>query len=177
MAPMTPSAQGASEIRIATGSILLLVGLLFGQVVLTERFLPWDASEQYWADLQYLCGALADGEWPRWNPYDRGGYPLLGDPQAGLYYPLNWLLCALGGASPTLTWSEVRVALHTLVAGLGMLAYLRAIELRAPAALAGAIVFMLAPFERRMWGINLTYRLAYLRSRGRGSCVLLAGVP
>lgn len=146
---------------LALGALAAVVLGLFGPVVLTGRYYPWDATEQYWGDLVYLCGALHDGEWPRWNPYDRGGYPVIADPQAALYHPLTWLLCA-AGADPPLALAELRVALHFLLAGAGMAALLRRLALPWPAVMVGALAFMLAPFQRRMWGVNPSYGLAYL---------------
>ncbi len=154
-------ATDARARRIATSAVGALVAVLFVEVVATARFWRWDASEEYWADLQYLCGALWDGEWPRWNPFDRGGYSFSGDPQAGAWSPLDWALC-LAGPSPGLWAAELRVALYFLLGGLGGLALARKLRLPWPAALTAAIALVLAPLPRRMWGVNPSYGLALL---------------
>jgi hypothetical protein len=61
-----------------------------------QKAFGWDAQWEYWGDLQFQVGALLDGEWPLWNPFDRTGYPFHGDPQTGLLYPANWPLLGLG---------------------------------------------------------------------------------
>ena len=44
-------------------------------------------------NVQFLSAEIrANGELPRWNPQDFAGIPLVGDPQAGVYNPVNWLL-------------------------------------------------------------------------------------
>ena len=122
----------------------------------------WDVPDQYWADLHYLCGSLHDGHWPLWNPYDRGGYPFHADPQSGMYYPLNWGLCALAGRDPGLAWVEWRVVLHFILAGSAMTGFLRALGLAWGPSVVGGAAFMLAPYQRRMWEVNLTYTVAWL---------------
>ncbi len=154
-------ATDARARRIAIVAVVALLALLFGEVVTTPRFWRWDASEEYWADLQYLCGALWDGEWPRWNPFDRGGYSFSGDPQAGQWSPLDWALCA-AGPSPGLWAAELRVALYFLLGGLGGLALARRLGLGWPAALVAAVALVLAPLPRRMWGVNPSYGLSLL---------------
>lgn len=122
----------------------------------------WDVPDQYWPDLQYLCGALHDGVWPLWNPYDRAGYPFHADPQSGLHYPLNWAICAVGGAHPSLAWAQWRVVFHFVLGGCAMGAFLRTLKLDWGPTLLGAVAFMLAPYPRRMWEVNLSYTLAYM---------------
>jgi len=41
----------------------------------------WDAIDSYGPDLQYQSDDLASGHFSLWNPYDKGGYALVGDPQ------------------------------------------------------------------------------------------------
>ena len=52
----------------------------------------YDARFEYWGDLIFQYQSLADGGIALWNPHDRGGFPLHGDPQPGLLYPFNWLI-------------------------------------------------------------------------------------
>jgi hypothetical protein len=54
----------------------------------------WDCLREYWPDIVFQARALGDGELPLWNPYTIGGYPAWGDPQTGLFSPVNWLLWA-----------------------------------------------------------------------------------
>ena len=151
----------------ALGFVLLSTCALYTPLVRSvftgdARFLEWDVPEQYWPDQVYLCEALSDGVLPYWNPYDRAGYPYYADPQAAEYHPLNWAICALGGASPSLGWAELRVVLGFFLAGAFGLLWLRRYRLPWGACLVGAVAIQAAPFMRHNWELNLTTALAYL---------------
>src|SRR5688572_23511115 len=53
-------------------------------------FWRYDPRYEYWGDLIFQVDTLRDGIVAMWNPHDRGGFPLYGDPQPGLLYPGNW---------------------------------------------------------------------------------------
>lgn len=140
----------------------LLAAAMFAPLMRGDGWFLWDVPDEYWPDLHYLCGALRDGVWPLWNPFDRFGYPFHADPQAGLYYPVNHALCVIGRGAPSLLLACLRVPLHFVIAGCGMTAFLRSRGLAWAPSLLGGTLFMTAPFQRRMWEVNLTYTLAYL---------------
>lgn len=121
-----------------------------------------DVPEEYWPDLVVLCRGLAHGHLPRWNPHEHGGAPFYADPQAGVYYPVNWALCALAGAAPSSHWADARVVLHFWLACLFMTAFLRGEGLGWAGALTGACLFPLTPFMRHNWELNLTWGFAWL---------------
>ncbi len=142
-------------------TVFLFHPLLLAALTGAPRFLEWDVPEQYWPDLVYLCSSLHDGVLPYWNPYDRAGYPYYADPQAGIYNPLNWAICAVAGASPGLGWAEARVVLGFLVSGLAGMAWLRRWRLPWGSAVLGATVLEVAPFMRHNWELNLTGAFAW----------------
>ena len=83
---------------------------------------------------------LAEGRFPHWNPYVRGGAPLFANALPGFAYPFHW---------PMFFWSPERVFgplawLGFALAGVFMFGFLREIGLRASSALFGAIVFQLS---------------------------------
>jgi hypothetical protein len=121
-----------------------------------------DVPEEYWPDLTVLCRGLAHGHLPRWSPWEHGGAPFSADPQAGVYYPLNWALCALSGPAPSAHWADARVVIHFWLGSLFMAAFLRGEGLGRPASLAGAVIFPLGPFLRHNWELNLTWGFAWL---------------
>ncbi len=105
--------------------------------------------ESFWPDLSYLAGALRHGEWPAWNPYDRGGYAFHADPEAGIFYPLNWLFVVPGAVLGSMPgWViQLKVLLQVAIAGTLMHAYLRTRRLPAPAAaLAGVVLIGSMPW-------------------------------
>lgn len=89
-----------------------------------------------------------DGHAPLWNPYKRAGMPLLADTTAGAIYPGNLpFLFAAGEPSAPAAESPVfhamdRVAaLHAVLAGLLMFAFLRSAGLARGAATFGGLVY------------------------------------
>jgi hypothetical protein len=91
-------------------------------------------------NVRFLASSLRlDGELPRWNPQDFGGVPLVGDPQAGVYNPVNWLLL-LRPSLNSFGW------LILASAGLGAIGFMRlasAVGCSTSAGAAGATAFVL----------------------------------
>jgi hypothetical protein len=86
--------------------------------------------------LQVNAQAFAKGELPLWDGSQALGLPHLHQVHYGVLYPPAWLPVALGMSG--LAWMA---CLHLLVAGLGMLTYLRTIGRSASAATLGALAF------------------------------------
>ena len=126
--------------------VLLLYRELWLGVDGVRRAFGWDCIEEYWPDLAFFARSLRMGEWPLWNPYDRGGYSFHGDPQVGLYYPLSWIFAfpgALAGAMPAWT-IQAKALLHHILAGALMHAYLRSRALSTPSALFGGVAVIVS---------------------------------
>jgi len=106
------------------------------------------------------------GQLPRWNPWKRTGMPLLADTTAGAIYPGNipFLFVDSGEAraespapspgatdaasgprasqdSPVFRAMDQVAALHALLAGVFMFVFLSAIQVSAPAAVLGGLLF------------------------------------
>ncbi|MCX7840884.1 MAG: hypothetical protein N2559_15725, partial [Anaerolineae bacterium] len=64
------------------------------------------------------------GVMPLWNPHLFAGAPFVGDPQSGIFYPLNLLTFFLS-APLTFRDMEYLAVLHFFIAGVGMYAFLR----------------------------------------------------
>ena len=58
----------------------------------------------YW---EHRARAFLSGQIPLWNPYIFMGSPFLANPQAGVLYPLNWLL------TPFSTTNTVKITIIT----------------------------------------------------------------
>ncbi len=76
---------------------------------------------------------------PLWEPHILSGYPIIGNAQAGIFYPGILPYILLPGADA----SDLVALFHLVMAGLGMFGFLRALHCRHLAALLGAVVFML----------------------------------
>lgn len=86
--------------------------------------IQWDAADQFQVFQDYFSSELRAGHLPFWTPYVFSGFPFLADPQAGVWYPLNWPFF-LAGVSPASI--QVELFLHALIACFG--AYLLARQL------------------------------------------------
>ncbi len=121
--------------------------------LVTTAWPPWQEPNQipevhnpllldavaYIYPVKHLVGeALRAGEWPLWNPYVLGGYPLTYNTQAGVFYPLTWLY----GLLPPAWAVNLTLLIQLCLGGWFMLGYLRQIGLRWGAALFGAILFI-----------------------------------
>ncbi|MBW2734246.1 MAG: YfhO family protein [Deltaproteobacteria bacterium] len=112
---------------------LLLWGLFYAGIFLAlhpklydgESFLGWDIVNQAWPNLEYLAGCISRGEFPLWNPFDKGGFSFVADPETGVFYPVYWVmagLTALLGSDPFVML--VQVLTHIAIAAVGMHLYL-----------------------------------------------------
>ncbi len=109
-----------------------------------QQGLGWDTIESYWPDLAYLSDQIRLGEWPLWNPYERGGYPDIGLPERGIYYPVNWLLAGSGALIGETSWwlGQLKGFGHHLLAALMMHLYLRRRGLPRAAAVVGGLAWL-----------------------------------
>ncbi len=123
---------------------LVAVGYLYHEVLAGDAGFGWDTIESYWPDLVYLSDGLSEGEWPLWNPYDRGGYPYSSDPQPGLYYPVQWCFALIGIVIGEAGWSliQLKMLLHHALAAMCMHAFLRHRGLPKAAAVIGGIALI-----------------------------------
>src|SRR5262245_59270467 len=124
-------------VLLAAVEILHREVLLQGQVYHHE-----DAADGYYPSHVAARRAFGEGTLPTWERGSWCGWPLANDPYYGVFYPLSalfWVAGAVRGLGPT-------IALHALLAGLGMLWLLRRRKLGPGPALAGAIAYALSTF-------------------------------
>jgi hypothetical protein len=96
---------------------------------------------RYWLPTYCLTGkSLAAGHILSWNPYVMGGAPFAADPQSGWMYLPAMLLF---GALPCDVAIRAMIVLQPVLAGLGMLWFLRAEGLGRPAATVGGVAMAL----------------------------------
>ena len=165
---MARSLRRLLPVLAVLGVALLLAGDVVRSRLERESFHDWDHH------VAYLEAAAASvrrhHELPLWNPYPCGGTPLLGNPQARLLTPFFLLYLVLPPAF-ALKWD---IALHFLLAVLGMVVLVR--EQRGPlaAALVGALVFGGSTFfslhlaEGHTWILSAAYAPFVLAFYERG---------
>jgi hypothetical protein len=112
--------------------LLVLPGLYFWR--LFTPYLPdqmtlaeGDFNVEFFPLTRAIAAVVRGGDLPLWNPWSDGGQPLLADPQAAIWYPLNWVLPWLvtGHDGQSLVALEAHTAWHLCLAGLSMYALAR----------------------------------------------------
>ncbi len=90
---------------------------------------------------------------PHWNPMYHAGQPLAANPAYELFYPPQWLVLL-----PSYPFAfQLHILVHFAIAAIGMYLLLRELEVRAPAAILGAVTFAFgAPY------LTLLARLPFL---------------
>ena len=129
--------RGPLVVLIVTPIILLAPIVLFGRVlywgVPLLQFYPWQ---------HFAVESLRSGQLPLWNSLVGSGAPLAANLQTGVFYPLNFLYLIL----PTEYAMDYTAALHVILAGLFMYAFMRSLRVTSFAALIAAISFQLCGF-------------------------------
>ena len=102
---------------------IVLATALFYRRFLFEGLVPgsYDFQNYAVAHLAHLFAALGEGRLPLWDPYRLLGVPFLANPQTAVFYPVN---LALAWAQPIYALTA-GVVISSLVAGLGMLVFVR----------------------------------------------------
>jgi hypothetical protein len=164
----------------------------------------FDPRFEYWGDLIFQADTLRDGVVALWNPYDRGGFPLHGDPQPGLLYPPSWPLVVWGALTGEVPFGAVTLKIlgHMLFGALGMHYLVRRLTAGGgrgaeAGAFAAGVLFTFTSPKLRYGGSALNWSVAWIPwlalaalafaeqpTRRRGvllgaamAMVLLAGAP
>jgi hypothetical protein len=103
----------ASE-RVIFAGFALAVLLFYAQPLFdAAASIHWDAADEFFPAQKYFSDMLHAGKLPFWTPHLFSGMPLLADPQAGAWYPLNWPFFLIGVTPRSLMWET---ALHAFLA-------------------------------------------------------------
>ncbi len=133
----------------ALGGLLLAWLLFFWRPLLTSAAVPrggGDLNSFFFPLHAFAARVVQDGSIPLWNPTLFSGLPHWANYQAGILYPLNWILYLL--ARPfTYAALERLVLAHYLIASLGTYALARSsLRLSPLPALVAGIVFPYSGF-------------------------------
>ncbi|HEX5631863.1 MAG TPA: hypothetical protein VFX50_01505, partial [Gemmatimonadales bacterium] len=124
-------------------AVFVLAMLALCWPMLDGRFLVGPASDQFTAGYGFrLFGAeffREHGRIPEWNPFLFGGMPFIAAMHGDIFYPTAWLRWIL----PVDTAMNLGFAVHLVLAGAGMYAFLRALGLTWTAGLVGGLAFEL----------------------------------
>ncbi len=139
--PVAPGGRGA--VWFAAAVLLVLSAVLFQRPLFGgETLFGRDIAPFFYPMKQFLAATVRSGQLPLWNPWILNGEPFFASLQPGLFYPGSVLLYLL----PMPAAFDLLHAVHYPVAGVGMLLLLRSWRLPTPAALFGAVAFMLGGY-------------------------------
>ena len=125
----------------------LLAGLtifFYWRILFTHQSMfPWDVVEYFYPFLSFVHEELRHLRLPLWDPYVMSGFPVIGDLEAQIFYPANWLLVLVHPFSPLpFKLVEILLIAHFFLCGLFMYYLARSfVSDKAPALLA-AILYM-----------------------------------
>ena len=148
---------GFAAILAGPGQALLSDRTLLPLDILHEALLPWandvrspkfsdhyelDAVQEYLPLYLFQAESLERGEFPAWNPFNRGGSALYDNPVMVPFHPLKLLLRFV---APEQVFDLI-VVVHFALAFMAMSFYLRSLGLVAPAVLFGAMCWAFCGF-------------------------------
>ena len=130
---------------MALAALVCLVATMFlAWPALGGAFLVNPNSDQYIAGYsfrEFAARALRDGQgFPQWNPYQFGGMPYIAAMHGDIFYP-TFLLRLVLPTDIAMTWGFV---LHTFLAGVFTVGFLRAAGVRFQSALVGGLAYLLS---------------------------------
>ena len=121
-----------------------------------------DASTSHWGAALFLQrSVMRDHEFPFWRDTILGGQPFAANPLNKTAYPLQWLALIL----PPALHINVMIALHLLIAGVGMWLLMRSLGLGVWSAGVSVIAYVLSPRMVAHTGaghIDIVYAMAWL---------------
>jgi hypothetical protein len=126
----------------ATVTLLLALTIwIFKQQLFENWSFPWDFLGTYTTTPAFVADTIGRGHPLSWSPFVASGFPVDVDPQAGLYFPLWWVLGALHAALTLRALTTIQVA-HVLFGAVGVLFLTRARRLAWPWASLAAVAYL-----------------------------------
>jgi hypothetical protein len=148
-----PSPNPRSGRRAFLCFLLVLVAvylpLFFGRIIFTRDIAHWIFPARW-----FVRTALLAGELPLWNPYQGLGFPVLGDPLYGVFYPPNWLLLLVGPAWFARALSALDF-FHMAWGGAGVFVLARRLRGSPVAASIAALAWSLSGYMTAQWTAGL----------------------
>lgn len=129
-------------------AITLVIAVACSRILLTREasFVNWlDNLDQQYPWYVEIARQTKRGELALWDQHQHSGHLLAGDPQAGVFYPINLLFFALLPGRLSIYLMDLLTGLHFLLAACGMYLLMRQLAGRWAAALSG-VAFALGGF-------------------------------
>ena len=125
----------------------LLAGLaifFYWKIIFTNHYMfPWDAATFFYPVFSFVHEQLRHFRIPFWDPYVMSGFPNIGDPEAQIFYPFNWLFVLLRPFRDlSYKLVELQLIVHFFLAGLFMFYLARSFVRSTAASLVSALLLM-----------------------------------
>jgi hypothetical protein len=149
-----------SNTTIALLILLAVVFAAYADILVMGRGLYLNDLTSYHFPMKRIVReVIAHGEFPFWNRFYSGGQPLAANPAYEVFYPPQWLLYVLPFA-----WAfQLHIVLHFFLAAVAMFFLLRDLEVRPPAALFGALAFVLGgPYLSLSTRLPLLFAMSWM---------------
>ncbi len=128
---------------------LVYLPLFFGRILFFRDLAHWVFPARV-----FLRDSLARGELPTWNSYQGLGFPVLGDPLYGVFYPPNWLFLLVSRdlVASMVTWQWF---LHLAFGAAGICWLARRLSLPPVGIALAGIAWALSGYTTSEWTIGL----------------------
>jgi hypothetical protein len=136
----------------ATAVFIAVVSLVYFPLFSGKALFFRDISRWIYPARFFVRKALAEGQWPLWNPDIGIGFSVGSDSLYGLFYPGNWLYL-VGPPFVMVSWVGF---LHLLFGGVGMLLLARRFALSPLPALVVALGWTLSGSTTSWWTVGIS---------------------
>ncbi len=161
MSPLHPVTTSRRRDLLALLLLAALTLAFFWKLAFTNLIIARGDIFTYFTPYRdFAAQALREGRIPLWNPYLFMGAPFLANSQAGVFYPLNWLLAWVDTAR-AIDWT---IVLHIFIATSGAYVFARSrLSLSIGAAFLAAVSFGLGGYlGTQIEHVNQLQGLAWL---------------
>lgn len=148
MKMVKPGPKGTNEVApillLTCSAVILLYPVIFAHEA--SFFIKQDNLHQAYPWYNKLASSLHKGYLPVWDANTFGGKSFAGEPQPGIFYPVNIVWCVMFGTENGIStyYLDLLVSLHYIIGLLGMYAFARIFQLSTIGAFAAALVFAFA---------------------------------
>ncbi|KIG17634.1 hypothetical protein DB30_02909 [Enhygromyxa salina] len=156
---MTGTASAQVKQWAAIAALCVVCALVGLRDFVSGKLSPFFGDIRFTHHPLLRAGARRDGRWPLWSDHIFNGYPIFADSQAAQYYPPNWVVRWWDDPDAFTAF----LLLHVVIAGIGMVAWLRGHGFGLPAQLTGAVCFAFSgPFSSLGMHLGLFAVLAWI---------------
>jgi hypothetical protein len=122
--------------------------MLAGQIVFERDTARWVFPARW-----FVRQSLRAGEFPAWNPYQALGFPLVADPQYGVFYPPHWLFLLVpdGMVAHLASWLSLA---HLGWGGIGMMLLARRLGACPVGATVAGLTWALSGHTTSAWAVG-----------------------